>query len=311
MNKKVTTTTTTTTTVIEEQIVPKNKTIHYHFVLDRSGSMDSIWKSTVDSFNEQIGALREVEIKFPHQKHLVTLTVFDNEIETLFSGIRLDEVKKFEEFNVEPRGLTSLYDAIGISISKIKTENGALLNESPEENEAFIVVLTDGGENNSKEYRAENIRSLISEIDTKKNWSIILIGSDISTLASARSILGFGTSNTISFMNTGAGMNSASCSVTNTLHRKAYASTRGVNLDDKYAYFSSSNGAVSASLDLSDIDNIANGTASGSASAGTTSSGIAGTTITSDSISVGTADLSSITDGKESTDHGVPDVNIS
>jgi uncharacterized protein YegL len=223
--------------------------------------MSSIWKSTVDSFNEQIGSLKNIESQFPHQKHLVTLTVFDDHIDTLFSGIRLDEVKNFEEFKVEPRGMTSLYDAIGTSIAKIKAENGKLLNESPEENEAFIVVLTDGGENNSKEYRAESIKTLINEIDSKKNWSIILIGSDMSTLTSARSILGFGTSNTISFQASNSGMNTAGTSISNTMYRKAYASSRSVNLDDKYSYFSASGGVASASLDLSDIDSIAEGKA--------------------------------------------------
>ena len=59
--KKVTTTTTTTTTVVTKTETVNNKPTQIVMVLDRSGSMDSIAKATVEGINSFIKEQKAAE----------------------------------------------------------------------------------------------------------------------------------------------------------------------------------------------------------------------------------------------------------
>lgn len=250
--KKVTT---TTTTVVEETIIEKRpgKT-YYAFVVDRSGSMGSIKKETIDNFNEQIGTLKALQEKYPEEQYYVTLCLFDHEINTIYKDKPLNEVEKLNDETYIPRGSTSLHDAIGFTISDLKERNRKELNEK--ENEALIVILTDGYENTSKEWNGKKVANLIQEVDKKENWTVSFIGASKESALQASQTLGIAnttyvdTSNSVAYTNSTAG-------ISNALYARGYAKSKGATA--KATYFAATvndSGQLTNTLNYQELDRI-------------------------------------------------------
>lgn len=68
--------------------------------------------------------------------------------------------------------MTPLYDAIGFSVSKLKQELASKTNYN-----VLVTILTDGAENNSKEYTRETIKKMSDEL-SEDNWTFTYIGTD-------------------------------------------------------------------------------------------------------------------------------------
>ena len=54
----------------------KNKKTLYHFVLDKSGSMENCRETTVNGFNAQLETIKELQKEFREQEFEVSLTIF-------------------------------------------------------------------------------------------------------------------------------------------------------------------------------------------------------------------------------------------
>ena len=78
---------------------------------------------------------------------LVTTVLFDDKYETLYYREDIKKVKKLTSKEYYVRGCTALYDAIGITINRLKKD---VKNEK-----VLFVITTDGLENASKEYNKE------------------------------------------------------------------------------------------------------------------------------------------------------------
>ena len=50
----------------------KNKQTRYHFVLDKSGSMNSCRESTIQGFNSQLETIKQSQKEFPEQWQPIT-----------------------------------------------------------------------------------------------------------------------------------------------------------------------------------------------------------------------------------------------
>jgi uncharacterized protein YegL len=252
--KKVTT---TTTTVVEETIVEKTPgNTYYAFVVDRSGSMESIKKETIDNFNEQIGTLKGLQEDYPEEKYFITLCLFDYEIKTLYKDTPLSEVKLLDEDTFVPRGSTSLHDAIGFTISDLRERKAKELKK--EENEALIVILTDGYENSSLEWKGKRVADLIKEVDAKENWTISFIGASKDSAVSAAETLGIQNTSFVDVSSAEA-YTATSRGISNALLSRGYAKSKGVSL--KSAMFSSTvdaGGQMSETLDMASLDQLIN-----------------------------------------------------
>lgn len=247
--KKVTT---TTTTIVEETIIEKKpgKT-YYAFVVDRSGSMDSLKKATIDNFNEQIATLKALQEEYPEEKYYVTLVLFDHEIQTVYKDKPLNEIEKLTEETYVPRGMTSLHDAIGITISELKDRQKKSLKKM--ENEALIMVLTDGYENNSKEWKGQKVANLIKEVDSNENWTVSFIGASKDSALDAKETLGI--QNTTFVDTTSYERYYATNAVSDSLYARGYAKARGASL--KTAMFSANvaeSGEMSRGIDYNALD---------------------------------------------------------
>ena len=136
--------------------------IHYVLILDKSGSMRDIKSLAISSFNEQIDRIRKIKAANPDVEVRITLTTFNDEIRQNAFCQDIDHLKKLSAVTYQPDSMTALYDAVGITYRKMS--DVVLAHEK-----VVFAVFTDGLENASKEFTAEDVSRIIEESD-KKGW---------------------------------------------------------------------------------------------------------------------------------------------
>lgn len=159
----------------------KNKRTYYQIILDKSGSMNDCIESTINGFNEQMQMIKSLQSRLPNQEILVSLTTFNqdvyfdvecsipSELKEMTSKENSPWLNTSTDYVVySPNGMTALYDAIGKSVNKIQE----IAKKEIEKDEATVVVviITDGHENSSKEFKYEQIQSMIKELEKSNNW---------------------------------------------------------------------------------------------------------------------------------------------
>lgn len=206
--KKTTTTTTTTTVVTTTVTTSKSLDTHYLLVLDRSGSMQSCWGSTIEGLNEQLGTIRGLNKQYPEQRYFLTLVAFDDKIETIIDDKPIEEVSDFTGSEFPPRGMTSLHDAMGISINSLKAKISKKDNDNNSISTALVVIMTDGHENNSKEHNAVSVKKLVDELNTSGAWTFSYMGANQDAVLTA-SKFGIASGNAVNYSSTTAGASAA------------------------------------------------------------------------------------------------------
>ncbi|ANE81561.1 hypothetical protein A7U43_21730 [Mycobacterium adipatum] len=139
------------------------------FLLDRSGSMQSIKSDVVGGFDafltEQRGGDGECR---------VTLAQFDNEYEVVYHDVPVGEVPPLA---LNPRGSTALLDSMG----KLITDTAAEISARAEEDRpgsVIIAIMTDGLENASHEWSRPAIKSLVEQQTNEFGWEFLYMGAD-------------------------------------------------------------------------------------------------------------------------------------
>jgi hypothetical protein len=139
-------------------------TIHYVFILDQSGSMSDLKTEVILSFNEQVDMILKLKRDEPESNIKLTLCTFNDVIDFKFIAQNVDLIKKLTDKDYQPDCVTALYDAIGASFMKISE-----LYKSGEQ--VFFAIFTDGLENASKHYRAEDIKFKLEQAE-KQGWEV-------------------------------------------------------------------------------------------------------------------------------------------
>lgn len=151
-------------------------------IIDESGSMQSIKRAAIDSVNETIQTIRSAEQKHPEQEHYVSLVSFNDDVKTIYDCVEVEQVKEINDETYQPSCCTALYDAMGISLSKLR-------KRVAESDKVLVTVVTDGYENSSKEYSGKAIKTLVDELKAK-GWVFAYIGAnqDVEAVAATISI---------------------------------------------------------------------------------------------------------------------------
>jgi hypothetical protein len=142
---------------------------HIYFLLDRSGSMQSIKSDTEGGF----AAFVEEQRRAPGDCR-VTLAQFDHEYDVVYSGVPVAAVPPLA---LQSRGTTALLDAMG----RLVTDAGAELAALPEHERpgtVIVAVMTDGLENASREWTHTAIRSLVEQQTSAYAWQFMYMGAD-------------------------------------------------------------------------------------------------------------------------------------
>lgn len=165
---------------------------HLTFVLDRSGSMQSLKATTIASFNAFLNSQRKTP-----GRATMTLVQFDNEYEVLADMQPLDALADLDTETFVPRGSTALLDAMGRAIQ----ETGEALVRLPEASRpgtVLFVTLTDGQENSSEQYDVATINQQISRQHTAYQWQFIFLAANQDAIATAAT-LGIGAGQALRF----------------------------------------------------------------------------------------------------------------
>lgn len=145
-------------------------------VVDRSGSMASIQ----DDAQGGVNAFIAEQAKEPGEA-LLTLVQFDTEYDFLHKGV---PISKVPHYDLCPRGMTALLDAVGRAI--IETgQRLAAMNELDRPGLVIFVVMTDGCENSSKEYTKSQIKEMIERQQNKYSWHFTFLGANQDAFAEA------------------------------------------------------------------------------------------------------------------------------
>ena len=150
-------------------------------LLDRSYSMISHRTETISAVNAYIDSLKK------KYKGSFTLVLFNSRGIDKFQS-KIKDIPQFTADDYQPWGNTPLFDAIGETMSTMATEGY--------DNVTFA-ILTDGQENDSKEFTLTAVKTLI-ETRQKEGWQIVYLGADVDAFLEAEQ-LGIGRGQTMSF----------------------------------------------------------------------------------------------------------------
>jgi len=154
-------------------------------ILDESGSMSRVYHAALDGANETINSIKGAQTKFPEQNHYLTFVTFDEgsnpeNVRFIIDTKAISEIKSLEEKDYKPDGCTPLFDAIGISLTKLE-------KQVSENDNVLVTIITDGLENASKEYKGPQIKAMIDSLKAK-GWTFVFMGANMDSGEVARTL---------------------------------------------------------------------------------------------------------------------------
>ncbi len=157
----------------------KNNLTELVFILDRSGSMAGLEADTIGGFNSMI----EKQSKEPGECFVSTV-LFDHVSEVLHDRVKLSDIQPMTDKDYTVRGSTALIDALGGAIRHIGNIHKYARPEDVPARTMFVIT-TDGMENASTRYSAEEIRAKIQEKKARSGWEFLFIGANIDAVETA------------------------------------------------------------------------------------------------------------------------------
>lgn len=150
---------------------------HDFILLDRSGSMSSLWTEALSSINAYVKKLADDKIDTG-----VTLATFDGQGDVCTFDVIRDRIipstwHPVTDADASPRGMTPLNDATGKIVNFARAGNY---------DKVAIIIMTDGHENASRELTLAQAKALLDECRAK-NWQVIFLGANFDNAMQAAS----------------------------------------------------------------------------------------------------------------------------
>ena len=143
-----------------------------YILLDRSGSMASLWSEAIGSINGYVQQLKKTDS--------VHFAVFDNVSHDVIRDCKIKDWNNVTPEEVTPRGGTPLYDSVGTIMAEAEKNNSK---------KTVLVVMTDGYENASKEHTRESIKAKVKQFEDKK-WEVLFLGANFDSVETVSGSVG-------------------------------------------------------------------------------------------------------------------------
>lgn len=195
-------------------------------VLDESGSMNSCWDATIDGFNEFVNGQKNAE---EAGQAYLTLVKFDApQIHTVCTNVNVKSVEPLNRNTYRPNGGTNLMDAIGQTLNNVNS----VLSSVPQDERpsVMVVIITDGGENASREFNGEQIKTMVKAAEAQ-DWLFTFLGANVDAFAMGQTF-GMNASNSVNYST--ASMAATMDVLTKTTVNVRSAKMRGVSTADLY-----------------------------------------------------------------------------
>lgn len=127
-------------------------------ITDRSGSMESIRDDVIGGFNAFLD-----EQKLQPGAARMTYAQFDDRYDAVYQAQPIETAQKLTRASFVPRGGTALMDAIGRTMN----EQGARIDAEGWAEKVIYYIVTDGGENASREFRRDQIKTMIEQAQAR------------------------------------------------------------------------------------------------------------------------------------------------
>ena len=187
--------------------------MNVYILLDRSASMQSQWAEALSSINAYVKELPKNTDVF--------LAAFDHD----YVVVRNSSVKHWEPVSsteIQPRGNTRLFDAAARIMQRAIDDNAE---------KTIVVVMTDGEENSSLNYKQADVKALANVLDSKK-WELVFLGANFDKVGDV-AMNNFGRSSN-KFYNMTSGNFGSSMTQTLATASAAYATTgQSINFTDE------------------------------------------------------------------------------
>ena len=157
----------------------KNNITELVFILDRSGSMSGFESDTIGGFNSILEKQKKED-----GKCYVTTILFNDHSNLLHDRVDISEVNPLTDDDYRVGGCTALLDSVGKSIRHIaKIHKYARPEDVPEK--TLFVITTDGYENASRRFDADEVKRMVEHEKKKYGWEFIFLGADIDAIETA------------------------------------------------------------------------------------------------------------------------------
>jgi von Willebrand factor type A domain len=152
-----------------------------YILLDRSGSMGSIWDEAIESINTYANGVKDTA--------RIYVAAFDSVAYDVLRTISADKWVDLQTSEAHPRGSTPLFDAAGKLIETVE-------KDKPEK--AVLVFMTDGYENNSTEFSHDTIKKRLKWVE-KNGWAVVFLGANFDKVDEAGKMFGASKGSTVNF----------------------------------------------------------------------------------------------------------------
>lgn len=140
------------------------------FVLDRSGSMQSMRDQAIAGYNEFL----QKQMQYPGETRF-SFTLFNDQIVQVAHWVPVQEMVRLSPETYMPAGNTALDDAVGFTIDTLGQEL-ASMPEQERPGKVIVAILTDGEENSSIHYTTSKVASMIRNQRKKYQWEFLYLG---------------------------------------------------------------------------------------------------------------------------------------
>lgn len=170
--------------------------------IDRSGSMQGMEDDTIGGFNAFVKEQKDLPGEM-----LLSLVLFDTTFQAPIVAMDIREVPPLDRSTYYIGGGTSLYDAVGVTISGVE---GWLANNPEFKGLVNVQVWTDGGENSSSRWSkyCGGLQQMMDKVREKQaeGWVFSFLGSGGAAWTEGENFQAvFSRKNTTQFANNAAG----------------------------------------------------------------------------------------------------------
>ena len=164
----------------------KETRIYNLIILDESGSMDDIRIQALTGVNETIQTIRQAQKENPDDNQMLCFVTFDQgprkrpDVRLIIDNEKIENVEDIKPEQYNPEGMTPLYDAMGKAITSLQK----IVKDG---DHVLVTVVTDGYENASRWYSAEQIKELVDSL-TAQGWVFTYIGANQNSAQTAQGL---------------------------------------------------------------------------------------------------------------------------
>ena len=157
----------------------KQNYTHLTFLIDRSGSMSAIAKDMIGGIKNFVEEQKKIA-----GEATISIYSFDSIFEKIKDFENLQDVVIGDDILV-PRGPTALLDAACRSIDEIGTKLGEM-KEGNRPDKVIFIIITDGEENSSREFKAEDMKTRIQKQEKEFDWKFVFLGANFDVISAAK-----------------------------------------------------------------------------------------------------------------------------